>query len=170
MSRINRVPWGLQDILGSQSQGENPSELLQEVRPSFDMWPLWAQERIQYDRITGSITARGQNVNIAVPDGEYWMPIAMYGGVAGFADIGTVIKIALFGLRVSPNTGNFFVFHESDLVTSTVVGELFHTTFPCESRVLYPPGTVFGSRTSEYVPTIGPDTLEFGILYWQLAA
>ncbi len=47
MSKINALPKGLQEFLGNTSQGVNPSDLLNGVRPQFDMLPFWAVDRVQ---------------------------------------------------------------------------------------------------------------------------
>lgn len=134
------------------------------------MWPLWAAERLQFDRNTATLTARGQNTSVEVPAGEWWMPVSSFGGIFGFADVGTQVKLALTIKQISNNPGFHIPYAESPLTTSAFVGELFHVPFMFPNRVLYPAGTLFAVRASEYVPTIGPDTIEFGILYWQLKA
>lgn len=41
MSKINRPPLGLQQLLGSQNFGQNPTELEGSVRPSLDLLPFY---------------------------------------------------------------------------------------------------------------------------------
>lgn len=77
MSRINTTPKTLQDLLGNTAAGVNPSELLQEVRPSFDMFPLWAIDKHDFVTFNGSLAAMFQQQVIEVPEGEVWIPLAM---------------------------------------------------------------------------------------------
>jgi len=74
VSTINRLPWGLQDILGSVSQGDNPDDLLRQVRASFDMWPLWTPERLRMTPVGATLDEEGEASVIQIPNGEYWMP------------------------------------------------------------------------------------------------
>lgn len=79
MSKINRVPRGIQDLLGNTAQGQNPAELLQSVRPTFDLLPWWSTERIDFTNFIGSFAAVFQQQTIRVPQGELWIPISMSG-------------------------------------------------------------------------------------------
>lgn len=73
MSRINRVPFGLQDLLGSQNFGDNPSELSSVVAPVLDMLPFLSAERYSYSYQSGNISNNGAMASgISVPDGEIW--------------------------------------------------------------------------------------------------
>lgn len=75
MSRINRVPKGFLDFLGTQNQGDNPSELMQDVRPSIDLFPFFAAERVSL--FSDSVNSAGalDGVTFVVPDGEVWFPL-----------------------------------------------------------------------------------------------
>lgn len=75
MSRINRVPRGLQDLFGNTAAGRNPADLLQEVRPIIDLLPLWITEKLDYVPFTGSFAAVFQQNTIRVPQGELWIPV-----------------------------------------------------------------------------------------------
>lgn len=73
MSVINRVPRGLQSFLGSQNQGDNPSELARSVVGVIDMRPFYEADALQagisntVNRATdGTITLQ------VVPVGEVW--------------------------------------------------------------------------------------------------
>ena len=72
MSRINRVPFGLQDLLGSQNFGDNPSELSRVVAPTLEMTPFLTAERTSYVHTSASKSTNGQIVAQVVPDGEIW--------------------------------------------------------------------------------------------------
>lgn len=77
MSKINKPPLGLQDLLGSQSFGTNPGDLLQGVRPSLDMVPFWLWQNLEYaqDSATATPIVPGNDVvTIAVPQNELWIP------------------------------------------------------------------------------------------------
>lgn len=73
MSKINRVPFGLQDLLQSKNFGVNPSELLQEVRPSFDMLPFWLIDKLEVTSDVATASAIGPQTSIIVPLTELWL-------------------------------------------------------------------------------------------------
>lgn len=77
MSKINRIPKALQELLGNTSQGVNPSELLSEVRPSFDMVKFWALDKVDYIASTASAAAVFANSFVQVPQGEVWIPLTL---------------------------------------------------------------------------------------------
>ena len=102
MSKINRVPRGLQDILGNTAQGVNPAELRQEVMPSLDMLPLWLVEKTEWTRFVGSFAATFQQNTIQVPAGEMWIPFAISGEAVTEAPGASVVHSV--GYSDEPNT------------------------------------------------------------------
>jgi len=77
MSRVNTTPKTLQDLLGNTAAGINPSELLNDVRPTTDLFPLWAIDKQDYVTFNGQIAAVFQQQTIRVPRGEVWIPMFM---------------------------------------------------------------------------------------------
>lgn len=97
MSKINRVPKGLQDLFGNTAAGVNPAELLQEVRPSIDLTALWSMEQTKWRAQPGTIAAVFQQVNLRVPKGEMWIPLTMSADVTTTVvgeNIGIVIGVS----------------------------------------------------------------------------
>lgn len=74
MSQINRVPQGLQDLLGSKNFGDNPAELSQVVAPTTDLSKFYeAERRSWFQPITSiNMTAEGAITSLAVPEGQLW--------------------------------------------------------------------------------------------------
>jgi hypothetical protein len=73
VSQITRVPRGLQDFLGSQNFGSNPSQLGSVVAPTLDISPFMAADKIEYDIGPDSIgvNAPGTFVrNVEIQTGE----------------------------------------------------------------------------------------------------
>lgn len=73
-TRITRSPRGLLDFLGTQAQGDNPSELLDVVRPivAIDKWLLVDSLEIVDDAVTvlaGNLLSHIQEV----PTGQAWL-------------------------------------------------------------------------------------------------
>ena len=74
MSQITRVPFGLQDLLGSKNFGVNPTELGQQVNPTLEMFPFLAAERLTYfDSGAMTVFSDSQWFIKVIPDGELWM-------------------------------------------------------------------------------------------------
>lgn len=72
MSQINRVPWGLQSLLGSKNFGRNPQQLAEQVVPVLPMAGHLEFEVLEVTQTSGAITAAGQVVQIQVPANEAW--------------------------------------------------------------------------------------------------
>ena len=70
---IARRPAGLLDLLLTQQQGKNPSELGDMLSPIIDLLPFYAQDRLSGAVGNKACTAVGDNVGITVPAGESWL-------------------------------------------------------------------------------------------------
>lgn len=111
MSRINRVPFGLQDLLGSQNFGDNPSELGGVVAPVLDMSPYLTAERYSYKHDTDVLADNGQITTFLVPDGEIWYVLAVGGALepasgTPIVDFGGNIGAFIFDVPNSNNPGS----------------------------------------------------------------
>lgn len=74
MSQINRVPQGLQDLLGSQNFGDNPSELGSVVAPTLDLERLLFAERRWFSyKLAANVAVDGSFNVHTVPAGELWL-------------------------------------------------------------------------------------------------
>lgn len=152
MSKINRLPWGLQDILGSVSQGDNPSELLKDVRASFDMWPLWTPERLRFVRTGAVLDAEGEAVSTTIPDGEYWMPITFSMKMVASAAVGTVFSMQMGMGNLPDNQGFALSLSQSDVFTTTSISQSFVHAYSFPYRILLSPGTTIFGTLGEYLP------------------
>jgi len=141
MSRINRVPYGLQELLGSTAQGDNPSELLQEVRPAFDIEPYWHADRVV--STDGSVAAIGIGAGLAftVPAGEYWVPIMLSGQYAMLA-----ADVCGFSLTVRTLPASTTVFIASSGVITAAVDTNLHVSHDFVKSTLWRAGTRFGAQ------------------------
>lgn len=72
-SPIARRPAGLLDLLLSQQQGTNPSNLSDNVNPTIDMAQFYYQDRLSVKTQNDNETAVGGTVTITVPAGESWL-------------------------------------------------------------------------------------------------
>lgn len=73
MSQITRVPWGLQDFLGNQSQGDNPSEFAQIVAPVLDLSQFYSIEKEKHYTEGFGIISTNATIDVEVPEGEVWI-------------------------------------------------------------------------------------------------
>ena len=72
MSRINTPPIGLQDLLGSKNFGDNPSDLLEQVRPVVDLLPFWGTQKLKFAAESATTAGAGSVVELDVPENENW--------------------------------------------------------------------------------------------------
>jgi len=108
MSQINRVPFGLQDLLASKNFGDNPNDLAQVVAPVLDIEKYFETERYSYyhgaDVIPGGTTALVDTTR--VPEGELWFLHAM-GIKAELTATGAAVPtVPLFGYMKFPQNSN----------------------------------------------------------------
>lgn len=74
MSQVNKPPLGLQDFLGSQNFGKNPSELAQTLIPTLDLFPFLSVYDLETTTgATESVFNDKSLAEITVPEGEFWM-------------------------------------------------------------------------------------------------
>ncbi len=139
MSRINRVPFGLQELLGSTAQGDNPSDLLQDVRASFDIEPLWHADRIESIEGTGTQQTIGAGIQVTIPSGEYWRPI-VFSCIQNIA-IGDSTGIVLT-MTLLPQSE--ILFFENSGIHTPIQTENVVVSHSFPTSVLYRPGTSFG--------------------------
>ena len=82
-TQISRVPFGLQDLLGSTNQGDNPSQLSEIVAPTLDLSSYLEAERRSFTISTAPAAfVNGLLTTITVPLGELWLVHAV-----GFAAV-----------------------------------------------------------------------------------
>ena len=166
MSRINRLPWGLQDLLGSNSQGDNPSELMQDVRPQFDMLPLWAVERITFaNAFRADAGAPGSSIQIVIPTGEMWIPLWLSGFVSA-STIGDEFGVTLIMLDPEKTLTVSLVSPTYRIVTAAT--EEVHASVGFPQRTLYRAGTEFGILCNAFTVAAGVRQLRARMQYIKL--
>lgn len=72
MSRINRVPAGLQSLLDSQNFGDNPSELSQVTAPTLELDKFLTKTLVRGTSDAGLQSNIGDLRGVTVPEGELW--------------------------------------------------------------------------------------------------
>lgn len=75
MSRINRVPFGLQHLLDSQNLGNNPSDLSEVVAGTIDVEKFLNSTLTRADNTSATVAAIGATIGHTVPGNEIWEPI-----------------------------------------------------------------------------------------------
>lgn len=171
MSRITRVPTGLQDLLGSKTFGRNPSDLLEEVRPTLGLDDLLVAERLSYKRATLTVTTRGDSADMLVPVGELWLLRSLY-IQWNTATAGIEYNLSV-GIVDMQNTVSFApgqpmtLFATGDQVAKTVGSEArFAVTFP-QNHILFGDNRL-RIEVDELSAAGGPEFAEFAAEYVKL--
>ncbi|MGI9457519.1 MAG: hypothetical protein ACR2NU_13225 [Aeoliella sp.] len=105
MSQINRPPLGLQELLGSQNFGDNPSQLAQSVVPTIDLFPFLATSTLKIEGTSGGQTGEGELMRQALPGRAAIVSLMAWmtnGLIVGPEDIGF-----FFGLHGIADESNF---------------------------------------------------------------
>lgn len=171
MSRINRVPRGLQDLLGNINQGENPDELLEGVRAGFDIQPLWLLERLRTRRVTGTNPTNFTQYQITVPTNELWLVRTLAFGASSI--LAATLKIrASFRLHnlnddSTPGT-NITRIGETDFLDFNLATQEQTGTVQFTPYLAVPPDTIISCFTG-YVQNGGASVAtNFDVLYYKL--
>jgi hypothetical protein len=175
MSRINRVPFGLQDLLGSVNLGVNPSDMAEQVRGEIDLFPHWASERLTIIDQTG-VQYAGTGIVAAltftIPNGQAWIPVTTFSSI-NFEIVGQQAAWAFQVNRV-PNLGNPLLsgavsYEAKDPVTSIQIGQITRLIHNWPRRVLFGAGTTFAVRLDMVNQNGGADpTIIHRMLYYRL--
>ena len=95
MSKINTPPIGLQSLLGSQSFGENPDDLLSGVRGTLDLLPFYAAVKGRFKSNVGARNSAGS-----------FCTVTMGGGVGNEGEAGLLLGASM-NLAVVAGGANF---------------------------------------------------------------
>lgn len=147
-AKINRVPDGLQGILDSKTLGENPDDLLGDIRPTLDLRSLFlANAGIRGDAATASVSAASLGMVVApvtVPSGELWFVVSVssdvVGGLTGGDNYATSPVV-----EITTGLGAHFLASHWGAEETINTGERGVTVANFSPEVIAPPGTVFGS-------------------------
>jgi len=173
MSKINRVPRGLQDLLGSSNQGENPAESLREVRPTFDMFPFWASERLRVKN-TGSFNpGKAAPLFFTVPTNELWF-VQSISSTTDNNTAGATMQIAFQhrlqnvqddtvpGTNITP-VGQSDVFIFTGSTTTSVLGYTQYFDRP----LVVPPDTIISSLITFLENSNAAAFWQLNLVYWR---
>lgn len=176
MSRINRLPLGLLDYLGSKTQGDNPSEFLQEVRPTLNLTPFLLAERLEhkFNRREESVTANSDF--FTVPSGQAWLlQGAFYRQNVAFnnnaADLEIFIRNPSAGAELSGNNPDreFILADYPANQLNTVdadSGNRVQVTWSTSTPLLLAADTDIGGRFRNR-PNVGDENFTFAIQFYR---
>jgi len=175
-SRINTPPIGLQDLLGSQAFGDNPSELLELVQPTLDLLPFLSEGKLDAHRVSEDLVSPIQATTLSIdqPQGELWIPLTFSVGIQGNDVAGTTFA-AYFRVR---NHGFPSLDSALDVPMAGTFVAPASTTSGEETRVSWQPPVPFSRRgpckwdcrVSPYVQGgggSGQDSFEFAIIHYK---
>lgn len=172
MSQINRVPQGLQDLLFSKNFGSNPPNLLQDVRPTIDLFPMWASERLTTVRANFEFNSIGLVTSIPVPQGELWGVISASGQLDGALAVGNDVA---FSIRVADIQGQQPLVDRGPVLASMfriatlAVGQVVTFGASLPFIVWFPSGSIFELYADlANVPAAPSTTASFQLLYYRL--
>lgn len=170
MSKINTLPKGLQEFLGNTSQGQNPSELNQEVRPIIDLFSFWAVDKTKHTTKTQAITQSGIQIFLGpVPVGETWVPLHMGAILTGIEEgddirmrLGAFQRAALSELVLK--TGDTY----SNPALGPTTSNQYSVGYTWPRVEMYPAGASF-AMTAEHVNFTQPsENITVSLTYVQL--
>lgn len=164
-SKVNTPPRGLQDFLGNVNQGVNPHELNHTVNPGVDLIPFWGVDKTTTTIASGSVNGTiGQGIELRVPSGEIWMPVAVSGQY--FYAIGNTRAISL--RLQTPSGGGLVIVANARVAAAAAAGELTCGAF-IPSRFILPTDWGFRCQVDES-DNAAASTMEVNITYYKIRA
>lgn len=165
MARISRVPFGLQDLLGSTQFGDNPSDFSTEIRPTLDLFRFLASDSIFHN--TQNVTnAPLLNLREVVPTGEIWFPL--FASMNGRSVVGgDVMDFAIFfdDFRGAGST----IPIGSQTFTTAAALERFTFFVQFEHLFAMPTGTAIFGNTGN-LTTANAGATFFDVTYYKFSA
>ena len=117
MSKINRPPLGLQQLLGSQNFGVNPTELEQSVKGTIDLFPFFGAPLLDGRTTVGARASEGLITSIVLD-----RRVALIGATAVAQMIATSnngFAITLSGIPGSSPSDGHVLFYGADSYLNT---------------------------------------------------
>lgn len=151
MSRINRVPFGLQHLLDSQNLGNNPSDLSEVVAGTIDVEKFLNSTLTRVDNTSNVATGIGTTLGHTVPTNEIWEPINWHlegqnnfnaGGSArfkGYVAVPSIDPVGAGGLVLC----DIFETPAPVILDAVSTGVRYGGHYQWQNQMLFGPGSVF---------------------------
>lgn len=95
-SQIQRPPWGLLDLIGAKSNGQNPNQLSDMVSATIELTPWELVGRsLDVVAVNAGATMRDSSASLKVPSNELWL-IQQIGGFMNASAIAVVMGASLY--------------------------------------------------------------------------
>jgi len=165
MGNIARKPRGLLNFLQTQSGGENPDQLLESVRPTLDMFPFYAP-----DRLRASTQAINQAVagftGVTVPDGKAWLILALSVDITSITVSAHFAKISWHLERVPGQGVNGILLAENFYQQpATAAGSTIGLVNRFDTPIMASAGQVIAFRNDSSTANI---VGQLELLYWEM--
>lgn len=163
MSKINTPPIGLQSLLGSQSFGDNPSDLLQQVRPAIDLLPFWGSTKLECQWSAGNRSAPG-NITSFAYDANFARMLVGVAIYAGTPTAGTYQSAAYLS-KINELPSNQIHLIHSDEPTVVPASSEYGWSFWMPQPLILEPGIGISFRTLQQTANA---TLNCTAIYYRL--
>ncbi len=146
MSKVNRLPRGLQGLLFNRNFGVNPSELRQDISPGLDLYPFYSANSLNAAAGFVVATAKGDNFTISQPQDEIWEVHSF--ALKGINNAGNAAEASMMVEISAPNPEAGFAAVTQSIVTSgplvpLATGQDINYVERFTDRRFFPPGTAF---------------------------
>lgn len=138
---IQRVPLGILQWLGLRNAGDQPRELMTQVRPIVDTTAFYAaQDMTQITQTDAATLTVGQGSFVDVPAGEAWLVLAL-GGLWSTFTAGSVFRAGLH-LGFQPN---LVPVYQMEVALTAVATTEARLAFVPPQPLILPPGSRLGT-------------------------
>jgi len=167
MSKINTPPLGLQNLLGSQNFGDNPSELGQTVAPTLDLLPFYGAGLIRSKQTSGGRSDEGiiSSVelfgHVAVLFVSAWVP----GGLS--ATETCALGLSMEGIASLNLPGNQEIILASGELGAYQATASPSVTYKFDQPLVVESGVEFNSRWMFYAGAA--DTVQLNVVFYDLS-
>lgn len=166
MSKINRPPLGLQQLLGSQNFGTNPADLEGKVRPTIELLPFYGAGVLRHAQTSGARVAAGDvcSVNLTGQVALLGLSMDCYNNLTAAETLG----VALSAGYIAGNGSNQKFYFTSNLETYTNPASPVVATYTFPSPLIVEEGvTLFAEYW--YKSTANSISARLSVLYYDLS-
>jgi len=169
VSAINRLPKGLQEFLGNTSQGVNPGELLQGVRPGVDLYPFWSLDQTVAETATQAVTSPGNGAFLTIPEGEVWAPLTLGARITGLTGNDDIrIAVSVFSPGGLEHVLNQSIDYNQPVATSP--NSRYSVAHNFERTWLFPAGWIFGAVVQEIIIAAPSENMTISMITTKMRA
>lgn len=169
MGKLNKTPEGMLSLLASKTDGTNPSDLMEAVRPTLDLLAFY-QTSLEAASFSGAFAGLGTDLVVVVPSNEIWLVHACHITAVYTSNAQTAILALKFTGLVNQNNVPVQSYFKNDVgwrpqsANTYAAGAAARLSHFFEKPFLLRAGQGIGGELMDFENVAGGDTLNGSML------